>query len=82
MIRLDLFYRKSVIGRAYENRNIDTGFAMWAFYLSVVFDMRVVFIMFMIKRLKGDVPVSAYAEGKLARCIACDEYVNEQNKEY
>jgi hypothetical protein len=44
-----------------------------------MFDMRVVFIMFMSERLKGDVPVSADTKGKFPGCVAGYKYVNEQN---
>lgn len=82
LIRLDLFYRKSIVGRANENRDVDAGPAMRAFHMSVVFDMRVDFIMFVIERLKGDVPVRAYAKGKLAGCVAGHKYINEKDNEY
>lgn len=91
LIRLDLFYRKLVVGRAYENRNIDTWPAMRAFHMSMMFVlrrrlvvlyMRVIFIVFMAERFEGDVPVSAYAKGKLAGCVAGHKYVNEKDNEY
>lgn len=64
---------------------------MWVFHMSVVFmlrrrrvvfDMRVVFVMFMRERLKSDVPVGAYAKGKLAGGVAGHKYVNEKDNEY
>jgi hypothetical protein len=81
-----------IVGRAYENRDIDAGLAMRTFQMPavfmfhrrwiVLFDMRAVMTMFMSKRLQGDVPICTYAKRKLTRCIARHEYVNEQNNEY
>jgi len=75
-IRLDLQY-KPMVGRAYENRDIDAGFAMWALHKFFMFDMRMIFIMFVIERLEGNVPVSAYAKSKLARGVARYKNVND-----
>ena len=64
---------------------------MGTFYMSIVFmlhrgrivfNMWVVMTMFMNEWFQGDVPVCTYTQRKLARSIARDEYVNEQNNEY